>query len=272
LAIALPSLEFDFGTDTTMNASETISRPVGDASSQRVMTRASVEEVKNVIASMMAEEGERSAGVGTGSDRNRAHDRVRWTILERIMDGTYQPGDRLKELTLAREFRVSQAPVREALRKLEAIGVVSSEPYRGARVRELSPTELRDAYQLRGILEQAATEFIADFPEEAVQTLDKEYAAMRAAAQSGDLQGVACHNRNFHRCIIERCENLEVARAWKSLGICMRARLNVQRRVDRLPEAILSHQPIIDALRAGDLRRAGQLLREHSFGFVSDLM
>jgi DNA-binding GntR family transcriptional regulator len=52
----------------------------------------------------------------------------------------------------------------------------------------------------------------------------------------------------------------------------MRARLNVQRRVDRLPEAILSHEPIIDALRSGNLRHAGQLLRDHSFGFVSDLM
>ena len=125
-------------------------------------------EIKSVIASMMAEEGERNPPAASSSDRNRAHDRVRWTILERIMDGTYQPGERLKELTLAREFRVSQAPVREALRKLEAIGVVRSEPYRGARVRELSPTELRDAYQLRGILEQAATEFISDFPEESV--------------------------------------------------------------------------------------------------------
>jgi DNA-binding GntR family transcriptional regulator len=221
---------------------------------------------------MMAEEGERNPAAASSSERNRAHDRVRWTILERIMDGTYQPGERLKELTLAREFRVSQAPVREALRKLEAIGVVKSEPYRGARVRELSPTELRDAYQLRGILEQAATEFISDFPEESVRTLEQEYAAMRAAAQAGDLQAVACHNRNFHRCIVERCENLEVVRAWKSLGICMRARLNVQRRVDRLPEALLSHQPIIDALRACDLRHAGQLLREHSFGFVADLI
>ena len=255
-----------------MNGPETAPLPVGDASSERVMTRASADEIKSVIASMMAEEGERNAGAGTGSDRNCAHDRVRWTILERIMDGTYQPGERLKELTLAREFRVSQAPVREALRKLEAIGVVKSEPYRGARVRELSPTELRDAYQLRGILEQAATEFIGEFPEEAVQVLEKEYAAMRATVQAGDLQAVACHNRNFHRSIVERCENLEVVRAWKSLGICMRSRLNVQRRVDRLPEAILSHQPIIDALRAGDLRRAGQLLREHSFGFVADLM
>jgi DNA-binding GntR family transcriptional regulator len=255
-----------------MNEPETVPLPVDDANRVGQSARTSTAEIKSVIASMMAEEGERNSAPASGSERNCAHDRVRWTILERIMDGTYQPGERLKELTLAREFRVSQAPVREALRKLEAIGVVKSEPYRGARVRELSPTELRDAYQLRGILEQAATEFVIDFPEESVRILEKEYTAMRVAAQAGDLQGVACHNRYFHRCIIERCQNQEVVRAWKSLGICMRARLNVQRRVDQLPEAILSHQPIIDALRAGNLRHAGQLLRDHSFGFVSDLM
>ena len=255
-----------------MSASESIQLPNGNAIPTPATASATSTEIKSVIASMMAEDGERNPSSSAVTDRNCAHDRVRWTILERIMDGTYQPGERLKELTLAREFRVSQAPVREALRKLEAIGVVKSEPYRGARVRELSPTELRDAYQLRGILEQAATEFISEFPEESVRALEQEYAAMRDAAQAGDLQGVACHNRNFHRCIMERCQNLEILRAWNSLGICMRARLNVQRRVDRLPEAILSHQPIIDTLRLGNLRHAGQLLREHSFGFVSDLV
>lgn len=257
-----------------MNRNETIQPTLENASvvSQPVCSSATTAEIKSVIVSMIAEEGEKNSVSGCVVDRNCTHDRVRWTILERIMDGTYQPGERLKELTLAREFHVSQAPVREALRKLEAIGVVKSEPYRGARVRELSPTELRDAYQLRGILEQAATEFIPEFPEDAIQSLEREFAAMRVAVQAGDLQAVACHNRNFHRCIVERCRNQEVLRAWQSLGICMRARLNVQRRVDQLPEAILSHRPIIDALGAGDLRHAGQLLREHSFGFVSDLI
>lgn len=216
------------------------------------------------------------SGEGDGNgpaafDRNCMHDRVRWTILERIMDGTYQPGQRLKELTLAREFRVSQAPVREALRKLEAIGVLKSDPYRGTRVRELSPTELRDSYQLRGILEQSATEFIHEFPEASIQSLEEEYARMGDAVATKDLQDFACHNRNFHRCIMDRCENREIFRVWQSLGICMRSRLNVQRWVKDLPEAIGSHQAIIDAFRAKDFRRAGQLLREHSFSFVSDL-
>lgn len=210
-------------------------------------------------------------GAKGGIDRNCMHDRIRWTILERVMDGTYQPGERLKELALAREFHVSQAPVREALRKLEAVGVLKSDPYRGTRVRELSPTELRDAYQLRGILEQSATEFISDFPEESIRYLEQEYAAMGDCVKSGDLQALSCHNRNFHRCIMERCQNKEIFRVWESLDICMRSRLNVQRRIEQLPVAIQSHQSIIDAFRTGDLRHAGQLLREHSFEFVSDL-
>jgi len=205
-------------------------------------------------------------------DRNRMHDRVRWTILERIMDGTYKPGERLKELKLAREFHISQAPVREALRKLEAVGVLQSDPYRGTRVREFSLADLRDAYQLRGILEQSATEFIDAFPAASVEYLEQEYAAMRAVVREGDLQALAYHNRNFHLRIMEHCQNQEVVRAWESLDVCMRCWLNVQRRVEHLPEAITSHQPIIDALRSGDLRCAGQLLRDHSFGFVADLV
>lgn len=253
-----------------MNGNETINpdRSVESLLSDGTRSSAAAEEIQ----SMLAEDGERNFVPSGSIDRNCAHDRIRWAILERIMDGTYQPGARLKELALAREFHVSQAPVREALRKLEAIGVVKSEPYRGARVRELSPAELRDAYQLRGILEQAATEFIADFPEERIQYLEREYALMDSAVRNGDLQALACHNRNFHRCIMERCRNLEVVRAWQSLGVCMRSRLNVQRRIEQLPNAILTHQPIIDAFRAGDFRYAGQLLREHSFGFVADLL
>lgn len=207
-----------------------------------------------------------------GIDRNCMHDRVRWTILERIMDGTYQPGERLKELTLAREFHVSQAPVREALRKLEAIGVLKSDPYRGTRVREFSPTELRDAYQLRGILEQAATEFIVEFPQQSLSYLEQEYAAMQASFKRGDLNSMVCHNRNFHRRIMDHCSNREIIRAWQALGISMRVRLNAQRRMEHLPEAIASHQLIIDALRAENLSEAGQLLRAHSFGFVADLV
>ena len=62
-------------------------------------------------------------------------DRIRDVLVARILDGTYPSGLQLKELSLAREFNVSQAPIREALRELEGTGLVTSERYRGTRVR-----------------------------------------------------------------------------------------------------------------------------------------
>ena len=206
-------------------------------------------------------------------DRNCMHDRICWTILDRISDGTYQPGDRLKELILAREFQVSQAPVREALRKLEAIGVLESEPYRGTRVRAITPQELRDTYQLRGILEQTATQYIRQFTVEDVDILDREFAAMQAAVLAGDMQTVAVHNKNFHCHIVLCCENKELVRVWKSLGVGLISRLNIQRLAisGRLPAAVAAHRQIIDAFRSGDFLQAGNLLREHSFQFIANL-
>ena len=123
-----------------MNGNETVKQEIasGNGSLNSPATN-------STIQAMQAEERDGNGNGTSGLDRNCMHDRIRWTILERVMDGVYQPGERLKELTLAREFHVSQAPVREALRKLEAIGVLKSDPYRGTRVRELSTTELRDA-------------------------------------------------------------------------------------------------------------------------------
>jgi DNA-binding GntR family transcriptional regulator len=205
-------------------------------------------------------------------DRNCMHDRICWTILDRISDGRYQPGDRLKELTLAREFQVSQAPVREALRKLEAIGAVVSEPYRGTRVRAITLREMRENYELRGILEQAAMQLAVDGSRIDMAVLEREFAAMQAAAQSGDLQAVAIHNKNFHCHIVLCCGNQELVRVWKSLGVGLRARLNIQRLADagRLMKAVDSHRKVLDALHAGDLLRTGDLLREHANSFVMD--
>src|SRR4051812_8786515 len=81
---------------------------------------------------------------------------IRRVLLKRIIDGTYQPGDRLKELQIAREFQSSQGPVREALRELEMLRLVESETYRGTRVRAISPEEMREAGEVRGVLEQEA--------------------------------------------------------------------------------------------------------------------
>src|SRR5439155_13658079 len=80
-------------------------------------------------------------------------DYIRDTLVGRILDGTYPAGTQLKELHLAREFDVSQAPIREALRELEGSGLVVSQRFRGTRVRGADFAEMRESYELRMMLE-----------------------------------------------------------------------------------------------------------------------
>ena len=128
------------------------------------MPKASTEKSKNVPRTNPDPETVQDPGritPGAVIEMHRStRDRIRLALLKRISEGAYLPGERLKELTLAHEFEVSQAPVREAFRELEALGVLVSEHYRGTRVREISGRETKDAYQLRGYLEEIAAQLI----------------------------------------------------------------------------------------------------------------
>ena len=95
-------------------------------------------------------------GAATAIVRGVLSDAVKERLLEGILDGTYPPGSRIVETRVARELGTSQAPVREALRDLEALGVVEISPFRGARVRRPSLDELLEAYVIRAELEALA--------------------------------------------------------------------------------------------------------------------
>jgi DNA-binding GntR family transcriptional regulator len=201
-----------------------------------------------------------------------ARDRIRWTLLKRISEGAYRPGERLVEMKLAQEFEVSQAPVREVFRELETLGVLVSRRYRGTHVREISSRENRDAYQLRGYLEEVAAQLIPSEKLKAtIPSIEALQASMRTAALSGDPDGFARANTQFHRMIVSISSNRTLLKVWDSLEIGMLSRLNLQKNEDRLPSLAEIHQPIVDSLKLGDLKQAGVLLREHAFSFMKDL-
>ena len=81
---------------------------------------------------------------------------------ERIIDGSYQPGQRIQEIPLAAEFAVSRGPVREALRILEKEGLVAIHPRRGAHVTDLTVPEVRDIFEIRGELLGLAARLTAE--------------------------------------------------------------------------------------------------------------
>jgi len=201
-----------------------------------------------------------------------ARDRIRWALLKRISEGVYLPGERLKEMMLAQEFEVSQAPVREAFRELETLGVLVSEHYRGTRVREISKQETQDAYQLRGYLEEIAAQQIPlEKLKDRIESIEELQATMRMAAQIGDIDGFARANTQFHRSIVSMASNQTLLKVWDSLEIGMRSRLNLQKNEDRLLSLAEIHQPIVDSLKRGDFKQTGAMLREHAFSFLKDL-
>ena len=93
--------------------------------------------------------------------RTVLREQVKDVLLQRIVSGELQPGERLVETRIAQELGTSQAPVREALRDLELLRLVESEPFRGARVRSLGDEELVEIYPVRAVLEELAAKLAA---------------------------------------------------------------------------------------------------------------
>jgi DNA-binding GntR family transcriptional regulator len=94
-------------------------------------------------------------------DRRALVDQLAAALQARILSGEIASGTRLRQEALADEFGVSRTPIREALRKLEATGLIELRPHRGALVRHPTAREIREAYEVRAELEGLAAELAA---------------------------------------------------------------------------------------------------------------
>lgn len=92
-------------------------------------------------------------------------EKIAAALAEAIVSGRYQPGERLIEAALVKEFGVSHGPVRDALRILQGSGLVLIHPYRGAQVSALSVREVQEIYQVRAALVGLRARWIAEDPE-----------------------------------------------------------------------------------------------------------
>jgi DNA-binding GntR family transcriptional regulator len=190
-------------------------------------------------------------------------EQIKDVLLQRILHGVYGPGDRIVEIRLAAEFGVSQAPVREALRELEILRLVVSEPFRGARVKQLRPEEIVDVYPVRAALEEVAACAAAPHLSGRVEALADDVQAMRAAAGERDLHAFVSHDVAFHRRFVHASSNQTLIEVWEALHIELRTRLTLIQRLGELGEVAESHVPVMEALDAGDGGLAGRLVREH---------
>ena len=191
-------------------------------------------------------------------------DQVRDRLLEAILSGRYQPDSRIVETQVARELGTSQAPVREALRALEAIGIVEISPFRGARVRRPGRRELLEAYAVRSVLETLAARLAVPRMSDAdIAELVGYGAAMEAAARAGDGHAVAEADAAFHGRIVEIADNRTLMKTWRGLQPYSRTYISlIVPGADPTWSAHL-HTPILGALRRRDLEGVARAIEGH---------
>ncbi|MEI7745411.1 MAG: GntR family transcriptional regulator [Chloroflexota bacterium] len=177
-------------------------------------------------------------------------EQVKDRLLQDILSGRYPLESRIVETRVARDLGTSQAPVREALRGLEALGVVEIMPFRGARVRRPSVAELLEAYEVRSQLESLAVRIgIPRMTDADLAELEMAHAAMQEAAASGDRHEVAVRDAAFHARLVQLSGNNTLERVWRSLEPFSRTYITlVSPGADAQWTANL-HPPIMAALR-----------------------
>ncbi|WP_245765569.1 GntR family transcriptional regulator [Nonomuraea jiangxiensis] len=196
--------------------------------------------------------------------RSPLRDQIRQIILDGLIDGRWGPGDRLVERRLATELGVSQAPVREALRELEALRLIESSPNRGSRVRKLTETDLRQVYEVRAGLEETAVRLRRP----PVAALRVHVAGLRAAATADSLIDQVRHGVAFHREIVRASGNDVLMSVWESLGVEVWTHLAIRLFRARAVEHATGHDSLVAAFERDD-PHVGVLLREHVLGYSS---
>ncbi len=186
-------------------------------------------------------------------------DHIRDTLVGRILDGTYPAGTQLKELYLAREFDVSQAPIREALRELEGSGLVCSERFRGTRVRGADFAEMRESYELRTMLEMRSVKLAAPYEPQLLADLGEYLRGMDAAVRGEDSEAYIDNALRFHRRLVESSGNRTFLAVWDSLLWDIRGRIALRRLAEMgrsLKPFVSMHKALLGRLRAQDVAGA----------------
>ncbi len=195
--------------------------------------------------------------------RTVLREQVKDVLLQRIATGELKPGDRLIETRIAQELGTSQAPVREALRDLELLRLVESEPFRGSRVRKVGEVEMLEIYPVRSALEELAARLATERLDGDVSALEAELEAMREAFKRGDTNAIVQHDIAFHRAIVEAAGNSVLEQSWKALGVESPITISLYGTYMEPELAVERHAKLIEAIRSGRPSAAGREASKH---------
>lgn len=202
------------------------------------------------------------------SRRQVFREEIRDIIRDEIFSGELKPSDRVIETYWANRCGVSQGPVREALRDLEAIGLVETIPFKGTRVKRMTEKDIRDNYAVRICLEVKSIKDTIDYLTEEQRhdlcdRLDGIVEQMKMSADAADLSEFTRLDTAFHREIIEAVDNEVLLKLWQKCNMrnwFLFSKLNSSENLLSLHN---EHKQLVDALREGRRKEAAESLESH---------
>lgn len=193
------------------------------------------------------------------------HEGLLVALRDFLVEGNLADGARVPERALCERFNISRTPLREALKVLAAEGLIELLPNRGARVRELSPEDVRELFDVMGGLEALAGRLACErISEEEFAEIEQVHHEMYRFYLRRDMHGYFHCNQAIHQLIVAAAGNATLATTYAGLaGRIRRVRYsaNLAKDRDRWGEAMREHEAILDALR----RRAGPELSDILF-------
>jgi DNA-binding GntR family transcriptional regulator len=199
-------------------------------------------------------------------------ERVAALISDEVRDGRLAPGQRLTEAKIAKQYGASRGPIREALRRLEAEGILSFEKNCGVSVRMLTREDFVNRLEVRECLEALAARLLASNPHggQAINDLSGLFARMRLAVRQGDVERYNLTLYvSFHSKLVEASNNPVLIENWHRLHLdVFRQQFRPLVDLNLVRVAHREHAGLVSALRARDAERAERAVRRHIAHFT----
>lgn len=187
------------------------------------------------------------------------------TLRKSIVTGEIKPGERLMEVSLAEQMGVSRTPVREAIRRLEAEGLVTMTPRKGTHVSQLSIKDIMDVLEVRTVLDKLATDLAAERIQAAqLKSLEGIHKAYINCVQKSNIEGAVKKDVEFHDIIYAASGNPRLVAVATSLREHV-YRFRVLYMKDALiaENVLIEHEQILSALTNAESEKASNLAEKH---------
>ena len=203
--------------------------------------------------------------LGPLGPRKTLDDLVCERIREDIVNGALRPGESISTTEIARQLQISAMPVRAALTRLEAEGLVVIEPQRGVTVSTISPDDLEELFLMRSRLESLAAYLACPhLAETDLQKLRDLVEQMRQSEQTSDTKGWAKANERFHRTIFSATQRRRLTRMLSHLfNEGKRGRISLRNDPGHMRRRNGEHESILKALECKNAELAERKMQNH---------